>query len=360
MKCKSLFTQETNPLVEKISVVLLGCHGVGKNTVGNAILKKKAFTFHDRSKNYYLKEENTTFARHVSVTRVPGWSANLNSEKNRQLWQVIKDSVRSVDHGPHAIILVVDMNTEPATTTKEKLKQLLGDDVFQHILNISVDARKIIVHHSARKQTIINRCKYHFFVRCTCGKQNRKLIETIEDFIAFKHDIRLYTLGEKAPNHELQHQDLANLVYGLKRKISALSASLGSKDAEIRDLQRLLEEKEHMLKDKEEEIEKLNSTQNHKGLSVLHKKNEQLEHAAEQAEKMKEEFQTKISEMEKKLEEKDKVIRKLRKENQALKKKAKHMTGPSQKGADSIELILRTSAGMMPNNAYIVILIIKL
>ncbi|KAB5579112.1 hypothetical protein PHYPO_G00191000 [Pangasianodon hypophthalmus] len=57
---------DEEPLIEKISVVLMGHHGVGKNTVGNAILKKKAFRFQDSSKNYYLKDENTTFDRHVT------------------------------------------------------------------------------------------------------------------------------------------------------------------------------------------------------------------------------------------------------------------------------------------------------
>ncbi|MCI4377181.1 hypothetical protein PGIGA_G00200590, partial [Pangasianodon gigas] len=220
----------------------------------------------------------------------------------------------------------------------------------------------IVVYHSAIKQTIINRCKYHFFVRCTCGKQNRKLIETIEDFILYKDDIRFYAMGKKAPNLDLQHQDLANLVNGLKHKISALSDSLDSnmyviksKNAEIRDLKRLLKEKEDMLRAKEEEIERLKSNQNHTELSVLHKKTEQLEHAAKRTEKFQrkmKEFQRKIGEMEKKLEEKNKEIEELKKENQALKsqnenkKRAKpsSMTGSRQTGTNSIELISVTSA----------------
>ncbi|GAA6092530.1 immune-associated nucleotide-binding protein 11-like [Tachysurus ichikawai] len=113
-------------LLDEMSVVLMGHHGVGKNTVGNAILKKNAFRSKDSSKDYYLKHENTTFGRHIIVTRVPGWHADLNSEKNFQHWQVIKDSLRSVKEKPHVIILVVDMNTKPADKTKEKLKQLLG------------------------------------------------------------------------------------------------------------------------------------------------------------------------------------------------------------------------------------------
>lgn len=349
----------------------MGPHGVGKNTVGNAILKKKAFTFQDRSKNYYLKEENTTFDRHVSVIRVPGWSADLTSENNIQLWQVIKDSLRSVDDGPHAIILVVNMNTETAETTKEKLKQLLGDNVFQHILIASVDRKNIVVCHSERKQTVINRCKYHLFVRCTCGQQNKKFIETIEDFIVYKEDIRFYTVRKKAQKMELQHQDLANLVDGLNHKISALSCSkdsnehvIQSQKAEIKELQRLLKEKEHMLRAKEEEIKSLKSNQNHTKLSALHK---QLEHAAKKEKKLQGKagkWKEMVGEMKKNLEEKNKEIKELRKEIEALKSqnenkkstKPPSMTGRMQKPTNSVKLIPLISTGMMPKNANIVIL----
>lgn len=351
----------------------MGRHGVGKNTVGNAILKKKAFTFHDCSKNYYVKDENMTFDRYVSVTRVPGWTADLNSEKNGKLWQVIKDSVRSVPDGPHAIILVVDMHTEPTEATKEKLKHLLGgDQVLQHILIISVDARKILVNHSDRKQTIIDRCKFHFW-SCTCAKQNRKLIETIEDFIVYKHDLRFYSTGKKTTNPEVQLQDLTNLVERLKCKISALSDSLDSKNAEIRELQRLLNEKEDKLR------ATLDSNQDQQCLSTLNRKIEQLEHAQKQSEKgkqkMKEQFQRREGQMKKELQEKTEEIKKLKLENtqeieklrkviQALesqngnKKRSKpSKLQLSQKGDDeSMELIPVTSAGMMPNNAYIILI----
>ncbi|KAF7706608.1 hypothetical protein HF521_019862 [Silurus meridionalis] len=192
-------------LIEKISVVIMGHHGVGKNTVGNALLKKKAFTFTDRSKTYYLKEEYTTNNRHIVVTRVPGWSADLSSQKNAHLWPVIKDSVQSFVDGPNVIMLVVGTNTIPAETTKEKLKEILGDSVAQHILTVSVDGQKIVVYHSARKQTIINRCKYHYFVRCMCGKQNRNLIESIEDFIVYKQDIHFQTSVQHKKTEQLEH-----------------------------------------------------------------------------------------------------------------------------------------------------------
>lgn len=344
--------------MEEISVVLMGHHGVGKNTVGNAILKKKAFTFQDRSKDYYLKHENTTSGRHISVTRVPGWSTDLNSEKNWQLWPVIKDSVLSVREGPHVIILVVDMNTKPAEKTKEKLKQILGENVMQHVLMVSVDSKKIVIYHHGRKQTIIDRCKYHFFARCTCEKQN-VFIETIEDFIVYKHDIRFYDMVKKATNLELQYQELTELVEGLKRKISVLSRCLNSKSQETGELKRLLREKEDMLKAMKEEIERLKSNQNHNENLLL--KIERLENELQRAKefqlKMQEELQRKIVKMAKIIEEKDKEIHKLKNENQALKsqnknkKKAKpsSMSGP-------FELHPVTSVGGMDKNAYIILI----
>ncbi|KAF5902790.1 butyrophilin subfamily 1 member A1-like, partial [Clarias magur] len=321
------------PFFENISVVLLGQHGVGKNIVGNAILKKKAFRFQDRSKTYYLKEEHTTFNRHLTVTRVPGWSADLTSEKNSELRQVIKDSMQSVHDGPHVIILIGNMNTESAEKTINTLKQMFGENVLQHILRISVDSNKFVVNHSANKQTIINRSKYHFLVRSTNGKQHRTLIEAIEDFIMHKQDVRFYE-EKKTPNLKLQHEDLANLVDVLKCKISSLSYSLDSnmsvmktQNYEIRELQRLLKEKEDMLRAKEEEIKRLTSKQNQEQEKI-----KMLEHSLKQAEilqqKMKKDFKEMVCEKDEIIKEQKKEIEKLTKENQALKFKHKSSSNP--------------------------------
>lgn len=339
----------------------MGHHGVGKNTVGNAILKKKAFRFQDRSKTYYLKEEHTTFGRQLTVTRVPGWSADLTSEKNSELWQVIKDSVRSVHNGPHVIILVGNINTECAEKTKNKLKQLLGENVLQHILRIAVDSNKFVVNHSANKQTTINRYKYHFLVRSTHGKQHRQLIEAIEDFIMRKQDVRFY-VEKKTPNLKLQHEDLANLVNVLKCKISSLSDSLDFnmsvmkiQNYEIRELQRLLKEKEDMLKAKEEEIKRLKSEQNQEQAKI-----EMLEHELKQAEmlqqNMKKDYQKMVCEKDNIIKKQKKEIEKLTKENQELKLNHKHKSSsnpPSvnqqrDKQIQSFELKPMTSTGTSP------------
>ncbi|KAK2860219.1 hypothetical protein Q7C36_004385 [Tachysurus vachellii] len=333
-------------LLDEMSVVLMGRHGVGKNTVGNAILKKNAFRSEDNSIDYYLKHENTTFGRHIIVTRVPGWHADLNSEKNFQHWQVIKDSLRSVKEKPHVIILVVDMNTKPADTTQEKLKQLLGENVLQHILIVSVNSKNIVVYHSGEKTTTIHRCKYHFFSRCTCKKQNIIFIETIEYFIACKNDPRFYEMQNKAPNLELQLQEQAKLVDRLKHKISVLSSRnnsmrnvITSQNDEINELQDLLTKKEKMLRAKKEEIERLKSNQNHTEPAALHKRIEQLENEAK---------------------EKDEEIEKLKKENQELKKQNKRktkaktsfMSGPKKKNTDSFELELWIPAETMDGEAH--------
>ncbi|XP_027033967.1 immune-associated nucleotide-binding protein 11-like [Tachysurus fulvidraco] len=349
-------------LLDEMSVVLMGHHGVGKNTVGNAILKKNAFRSKDSSKDYYLKHENTTFGRHVIVTRVPGWHADLNSEKNFQHWQVIKDSLWSVKEKPHVIILVVDMNTKPADTTKEKLKQLLGENVLHHILIVSVNSKNIVVYHSREKTTTIHRCKYHLFSRCACEKQNIKFIETIEYFIAYKNDLRFYDMQNKAPNLELQLQEQAKLVDGLKHKISVLSSRnnlmgnvITSQNDEINELQDLLEKKEKMLRAKKEEIARLKSNQNHTELSALHKRIEQLENEAKSAEKcrkkMEEVYQKKIGEMENKLQEKDEEIEKLKKEKRKTKAKASFMSG-LKKDTNSLELKLLIPAETMDGEAH--------
>ncbi|KAK3566702.1 hypothetical protein QTP86_004251 [Hemibagrus guttatus] len=177
-------------------------------------------------------------------------------------------------------------------------------------------------------------------------------IETIEDFIVYKHDIRFYDMQKKAPNLELQYQEQAELVDGLKRKISALSVFLNSKSQEIDELKRLLRDKEDMLRAKEEEIVRLKS--NHSKYIRI----EQLENEAQRAkrfqQKMEEEHQRNIGKMAKIIEEKDKEIDKLKKENQALKSqnenkkktKTSSMSRPRIKRTKSFELVPVVSKGV--------------
>ncbi|KAG7330440.1 hypothetical protein KOW79_006662 [Hemibagrus wyckioides] len=166
---------------------------------------------------------------------------------------------------------------------------------------------------------------------------------------------------KKATNLELQCQELAELVDGLKRKLSAFSVSLNSKDQKIGELKRLLREKEDILRAKGEEIVRLKSNQNHN--ENLHLRINQLENEAQRAkgfqQKMEEEHQRQIGKMAKIIEEKDKEIDKLKNENQALKsqnekkKKAKtsSMSGPRKKHTKSVELVPMISVEMLDGEA---------
>ncbi|KAG7330441.1 hypothetical protein KOW79_006663 [Hemibagrus wyckioides] len=122
---------------------------------------------------------------------------------------------------------------------------------------------------------------------------------------------------KKAPNLELQCQELAELVDGLKRKLSAFSVSLNSKDQKIGELKRLLREKEDILRAKEEEIVRLKS--NHSEYIRIEQLENEVKSAKKFQQKMEEEHQRQIGKMEKIIQEKDKEIDKLKKENQALK-----------------------------------------
>ncbi|XP_062849667.1 uncharacterized protein LOC134311945 [Trichomycterus rosablanca] len=241
---------EAEPILEKLTILLMGQHGARKNTVGNAILCKNAFNYMHRYKRSYCKEENTIFGRNVTLIRVPGWSEDLSSKKNKEHLQVIKDSVLSVEGGPHVLILVVSLNTE-LTKTRKALKKFLGDSVDKHILPLSVDANCIEIDN-----VIIDRCRNHFF-RCRCKNQSRKLLETVENFILHKDEIRFYPTGRRAPTPELKYQDLKNLVEGLYFHIITLEMNAAKNEAKIQKLQRLVNEKEKMLKAKKNEIKML-------------------------------------------------------------------------------------------------------
>ncbi|KAI4886314.1 hypothetical protein NFI96_016733 [Prochilodus magdalenae] len=338
---------ETVLLFEKIRIVLIGFRRAGKNKIGNAILGKKAFTYwNTQAQDHCLKHDNIIFGRRITLIRVPGWSQKLSFEDNGQqnLRQVVKDSMRWFKDGPHVIILVVKMNSTLNDTTRDTLEKLLGSGISEHTLVFSTDGEKILLatmndHCAGKRQTAIDRCRkrYHLFKRCTCGKQNMELIETIEQFIVKKNAINFCPIGKEPPEPALQVEQLVTLVDRLCQKISALSASISRlksdtkmeanklkmmialKNEEIEELQDVLRKKEEVLRKMREERERLESDQSATEISVLHGRIKQLEdegiHRENKLQTMTEENDILKEELKVKHEE----IKTLKKENQELK-----------------------------------------
>ncbi|KAL6490927.1 hypothetical protein MHYP_G00012720 [Metynnis hypsauchen] len=254
------------PLFEKINIVLIGHHEAGKNTIGNTILRKKAFTRWNINTGHSSQADNTIFGRRVSLIHVPGWSEDLSPDdiKQMKLRQVIKDSVKSFKHGPHVIILVVKNNNMLTRTTRTTLEKLLSDNFSKHTLVFSMDGEKISFiemkeHCKSGKQTEINICRnrYHLFKRCPCGKQNLVLIEAIEDFIARKDLIHFFPMDNETPNPELQVEQLDKLVNRLNQRISALSESISKLQSDNQIDADELRTKIELKNDKKSKLDKL-------------------------------------------------------------------------------------------------------
>lgn len=295
-------------------------------------LGKKAFTRWNTGTEHYLKEENTTFGRRVSVSRAPGWSGVLSSEDpgQRKIQEVIRNSARSFGDGPHAVVLVVKTISNLTLTTRNTLEKLLGPNLSEHTLVFSTDGVKISFvtmtdHCLGNKGEEINGCSTisHFFKTCTCGEQNMAVIKTLEDFILKKNVSNFYPTGWEALNPELEFEQLHTLIKRLNQKNSDLSESISKLQQEkqmktdrlqkkikrLEDektkLKDILRQKEELLKTKEEEIKKL--TQGASELSVLRGRIKQLEDEARQRELL--------------MRAKDGQIARLTKENKDLKDK---------------------------------------
>ncbi|KAI4886315.1 hypothetical protein NFI96_016735 [Prochilodus magdalenae] len=135
------------PLFEELHLVPFGCHYAGKNTVGNAILRKHVFKYKTTYERYNAKRERAVFGRRITIVRVPGWYGDLTLEEGQpEINQEIRDCMKEFQNGPHAIILCVKENTTEigdGRRASRRDKNLLSDDVWNHTIIVFTKGKKL-------------------------------------------------------------------------------------------------------------------------------------------------------------------------------------------------------------------------
>ncbi|XP_016353755.1 myosin-1-like [Sinocyclocheilus anshuiensis] len=327
--------EEIQPIFEDLKLVLIGSQGAGKNTIANAILKEKVFTFWTSLRSVHIKETRTVSGTQIHLARTPGWNGDLSrSEKTKR--EIVHCVQTLYKTGPHAVILVLNVNSVLSESNISTLESLLTVQLWKHTIVLFTNGEKLghcrIEDHirSEQLQPLIDKCGKRYFV--IHKNDSNQIIETIEELVVRKNSTSCFKLSAQTDDNNTLLSDWEYVVERIKSKISSLSASkeklqnedsmkmlLDAKDAEIRRLEKIVQEKKR-------EIERLQSrysrTQEDLDQSALYRRNTELE---DQVYMMSNELKGKNTENEtlkKQVKKKDAEIEELKKELQVRQQKA--------------------------------------
>ena len=179
-------------------IVLLGSRREGKSSSGNTILGREEFDTSGETAEC-VKREGETAGRHITVVEAPGWfriqSVVNTPERDKQ---EIVLSVSLCPPGPHAVLLVINVNwsfTETHRRAVQEHLELLGERVWSHTIVLFTYGdwlgNTTIEQHIEREgkalQWVVEKCgnRYHVVENNKSdGGQVTELLEKIEEMVA--------------------------------------------------------------------------------------------------------------------------------------------------------------------------------
>uniref|UniRef100_A0A672LZ27 AIG1-type G domain-containing protein n=1 Tax=Sinocyclocheilus grahami TaxID=75366 RepID=A0A672LZ27_SINGR len=163
--------EEIQPIFEELKLVLIGSQGAGKSTIANAILKKKVFTFWTSYRSDYVKETRTVSGTQIHLTRTPGWRGDLCRSEPTKL-EIVHCVQSLYSSGPHAILLVLNVNSVLSKSNIDTLESLLTVQLWKHTIVLFTHGEKLghcsIEDHIISKELkpLIDKCGKRYFLIC--------------------------------------------------------------------------------------------------------------------------------------------------------------------------------------------------
>ncbi|XP_076123331.1 uncharacterized protein LOC143103436 isoform X1 [Alosa pseudoharengus] len=233
--------QESTPM-SQFRVVLLGYRYSGKSSSGNTILGREKFELKRTAQ--CVKRQGELAGRQVTVVEAPGWFRNVNLINTPELTK--QDIVLSVSPGPHAALLVIDIDHSFTIEKRINIQQhleLLGGIVWSHTMVLFTCGDWLgdttieqYIESEEALQPLVQKCgnRYHVINnKNRTDDQVTELLEKIEEMVAgnknchFEMDgKRLEEVKERRRNEEQRATERLMKVEKQRQRLQSLKRHL--------------------------------------------------------------------------------------------------------------------------------------
>ncbi|XP_076157266.1 uncharacterized protein LOC143140340 isoform X2 [Alosa pseudoharengus] len=186
------------PHLSDMKIVLLGGRLMGKSSSGNTILGREEFSTSGRTAEC-VKREGETAGRRITSVEAPGWWSNYTVEETpeRDKGEIVL-SVSLCPPGPHALLLIIRVDTPFTETNRRAVQQhmdLLGESVWSHTIVLftrgdwlgDTAIEQHIESGGEARQWVVEKCGNRYHVvdnKKSDGGQVTELLVKIEEMVA--------------------------------------------------------------------------------------------------------------------------------------------------------------------------------
>lgn len=243
-------------MYRKLKLVIIGCHGAGKNDVGNTILGKNIFTWWTKWNKTIVKGKCKTPEGKVTVYRAPGWSENEGLNENLQYQ--IKTCLRNA--APHALILVIKVTSSFTGIRGQILDNIFDspDKFWAHTIVLFTCGERLgngliedYIRTSRLDKFIPRSHTWRYIINSDeVGHHRSKMIEVFEDMITEKYSLHFPIESDGGPEE---------YIAWFKERISQLEKAILTKRKQVESQKKTIKKLKKRLKQKEEELKKKSS-----------------------------------------------------------------------------------------------------